>query len=156
MYPTLEARADVLKMLDELTQARKQIVEKCAALTTAQLNDPVYPGTWSVLQNLQHVAWAEAWMLAWIKKRPGALPKEERPPEPALELSAVRTALDENHAAASAFLKANPESVLKEPCLYSRQGEQTVGGVFFHLIEHEIHHRGFINHKLAKLIGAAK
>lgn len=154
MYPTLESRPDILKMLDELTQARKAILEECAALSAAKLADPVYPGTWSVLQNLAHLAWAEAWMLAWIKKRPGPLPPEERPPEPPPELDAVRLALDESHAAVIAFLKANPESVLQERCLYSRKGEQTVGGVLFHLIEHEIHHRAFILNKLAKLEGA--
>jgi uncharacterized damage-inducible protein DinB len=90
-------------------------------------------------------------MLAWIKKRPGTLPPEERPPEPPPELAAVRQALDEGHAAVLAFLKANPEAVLREPCLYSRKGEQTVGGVLFHLIQHEIHHRGFLMHKLTKL-----
>ena len=52
MYPTLESRGDILKMLDELTQARKQILEQCGKLTAAQLADPVYSGTWSVLQNL--------------------------------------------------------------------------------------------------------
>ena len=100
-----------------------------------------------MLQNLVHLAWAEA----WIKARPGALVPEARPPESAAELGAVRTALDEAHAAVIAFLKANPEAVLKDRCLYSRQGEQTVGGVLFHLIAHEFHHRGFINHKLEKL-----
>jgi uncharacterized damage-inducible protein DinB len=151
MYPTLESRADILKMLDEMTQARKQVLADCEKLTPAQLNDPVYAGTWSVLQNLSHLAWAEEWMLAWIKKRPDTLPPEQRPAEPPLELAAVRTALDESHAAAIAFLKSNPDSVLKEKCLYSRKGEQTVGGVLFHLIEHEIHHRGFITNKLRKL-----
>ena len=70
-----------------------------------------------------------------------------------MDLSAITTALDEAHATAIAFLKVNPETVLKEKCLYSRQGEQTVGGVYFHLVEHEIHHRAFITHKLAKLQG---
>src|SRR6516225_8481123 len=116
MYPTLESRGDILKMMDEITQSRKQLLEQCAKLTPGQLADPVYAGTWSVLQNLSHLAWAEEWMLAWIKKRPGSLAKEERPPEPPLELSAIRTALDENHAAAIAFLKANPDGVLKERC----------------------------------------
>ena len=90
-------------------------------------------------------------MLAWIKARPGPLPQEERPPEPPLDLVAIRTAFDEAHAAVIAFLKANAECVLKEKCVYSRSGEQTVGGVLFHLIEHEIHHRGFIAHKLMRL-----
>ncbi len=150
-YPTLESRADVLKMLDDITEGRQAILGRCARLTAAQLNDPVYAGTWSVLKNLAHLAWGEAWMLAWIKARPGLLPQEKRPPEAPLELAAVRTALDESHAAVIAFLKGNPETVLREKCVYSRKGEQTVGGVLFHLIEHEIHHRAFLLNKLAKL-----
>src|SRR5271168_3493274 len=81
MYPPLQSRADILKMLDEMTEARKQILQRCEQLTMQQLDDPVYPGTWSVLQNLSHLAWAEEWMLAWVKKRPGTLPPEQRPPE---------------------------------------------------------------------------
>jgi uncharacterized damage-inducible protein DinB len=154
MYPTLESRSDILKMLDEMTDSRKKILERCRRLNQAQLSDPVYPGTWSVLRNLAHLAWAEAWMLAWIERRPGTLPPEARPPEPPLDLPTITTALDEAHAAAIAFLKAHPETVLRERCQYSRQGEQTVGGVFFHLIEHEMHHRAFVAHKLAKLEGA--
>jgi uncharacterized damage-inducible protein DinB len=155
MYPPLESRTDILKMLDEITEHREAILRYCERLTSKQLHDPVIPGTWSVLKNLAHLAWAEEWMLAWIKKRPGVVTPEERPPEPPAELEAVRTALDEAHTAAIAFLKTHPESVLKEPCQYSRKGEQTVGGVFFHLIEHEIHHRAFILHKLARLKPAA-
>jgi len=83
MYPALESRSDILKMLDEITQKRKGLLDRCGRLPPAQLNDPVYPGTWSVFQNLVHLAWAEAWMLAWIKARPGALAPEGRPPEPA-------------------------------------------------------------------------
>jgi uncharacterized damage-inducible protein DinB len=152
VYPTLESRADILKMLDEMTENRRKILQQCEKLTPAQLNDPVYPGTWPVLKNLAHLAWAEAYMLAWIKKRPAVLPPGEFPPEPT-DLAAVRTAFDEAHAAVIAFLKANPESVLKERCLYGRAAaEQTVGGVLFHLVEHEIHHRGFVTHKLGKLV----
>jgi uncharacterized damage-inducible protein DinB len=151
MYPTLESRADILKMLAEITERRQQILERCQSLTADQLNDPVIPGSWSVLKNLAHLAWAEAWMLAWIRKRPGALAAEERPAEPALDLEEIGTALDEAHADAIAFVKGQPEAALRERCLYSRKGEQTVGGVLFHLIEHEIHHRALITFKLARL-----
>src|SRR5262249_10814484 len=147
---------DILKMLGEVTEARKHILQHCQQLTPAQLQDPVYPGTWSLLQNLAHLAWAEAYMLAWIKKRPLPLPREERPAEPPSDLAAIRTAFDEAHAAAIAFLKSHPEEVLKEKCLYGRQGEQTVGGVFFHLIGHELHHRAFITHKLGVLKGKSQ
>jgi len=151
MYPTLESRVDVLKMVNDMTESRKRILERCRPLSEPQLHDPVYPGTWSVLQNLSHLAWAEAFMMAWIERRPGILPPKDWPTQSPLDLSAVTTALDEAHATAIAFLKGNPEAVLKEKCQYSRQGEQTVGGVFFHLVEHEIHHRAFIMHKLTKL-----
>jgi uncharacterized damage-inducible protein DinB len=150
----LESRADILKMLDEILAVRKLILERCGKLSEAQLHDPVYDGTWSLLQNLSHLAWAEAYMLAWIKKRPHALPREEFPPQVPMQLPAVRTALDEAHAAAIAFLKSNPEEVLREPCVYGKAAEQqTVGGVFFHLLEHEFHHRAFILNKLSKLGG---
>jgi uncharacterized damage-inducible protein DinB len=152
MFANLESRSDILKMLDEMTEARGEILARCGKLTPAQLNNPVYPGTWSVLQNLSHLAQVEEYMLAWIRKRPGLLPKEEWPAEPPAELGAIRTALDEAHAAAIAFVKGHADSVLREPCLYGRAARQTtVGGVLFHLIEHEIHHRGFITHKLDKL-----
>jgi uncharacterized damage-inducible protein DinB len=150
MYPTLESRSDILKMFGELTEARRDILRRCEALPAVRLNDPVWPGTWSVLQNLQHLAWAEEFMLAWIGKRPDTLPSEEYPPLPPLELGALRVALDEAHASAIAFVKANPEEVLRERSLYGRR-EQTVGGVLFHLIEHELHHRAFLLHKLGVL-----
>jgi uncharacterized damage-inducible protein DinB len=152
MFPTLECRADILKMLDELTEHRTAILDRCSKLTHAQLRDPVYTGTWSLLQNFTHLAWAEAYMLAWIKKRPEKLPEAEWPHEPGQDLAEIRKAFDEAHAAVIAFLKSNPEAALKESCLYGRKAtQQTVGGVLFHLVEHEIHHRCFIKHKLEKL-----
>lgn len=152
MYPVLQSRDDILRMLDELTENRQKILGACEQLPPDKLNDPVYPGTWSLAKNLAHLVWAEVYMLGWIKKRPNELPQSEWPKEPATDLKTLKTALDESHAAIIAFLKANPESVLKERCLYGRaKREETVGGVLFHLIEHEIHHRAFILHKLGKL-----
>jgi uncharacterized damage-inducible protein DinB len=154
MYPNLTSRADILAMLDELTESRLKILGDCAELTPEQLADPVYPGTWSVLKNLAHLAWAELFMLAAVQSRPNPVVKERLPKEPPLELGALRTALDEANAAAIAFLKAHPESVLAEKCVFGRnQTEQTVGGLYFHIIEHEIGHRAFVLHKLAKLRG---
>src|SRR5947207_11364122 len=151
-FPVLQSRADILRMFDELAEWRQKILTASAALTPAQLADPVIPGTWTLLKNLQHLAWAEEFMLAWIKARPAALPREAWPPEPPADLDALRTAFDEAHAAAIAFLKGNGEGVLAEPCKYGRDSRpETVGGVFFHLIEHEIHHRAFVLYKLRVL-----
>jgi uncharacterized damage-inducible protein DinB len=93
-------------------------------------------------------------MLAWIKKRPNVLPKDEFPAEPAEDLKEIRIAFDEAHAEAIAFLKANPESVLTEACKYGRDARaETVGGIYFHLIEHEIGHRAMVRFKLRRLQG---
>jgi len=155
MYPQLRQRDDILKMLDEMIETRKKILDTCSELSSDQLNDPVYPGTWSVLKNLAHLAWAERYMLAFMRTRPAAPARESLAPEPPLDLPALRTALDEAHAEAIAYLKANPESMLAEKCVYGRSlSDQTVGGVYFHLIEHEIGHRAFILHKLNKLQAA--
>ena len=154
MYPKLTNRADILEMLDEMISTRQKILDRCASLTKEQLDDPVYPGTWSVLKNLAHLAWAEIFMLAAIKSRPNAAPKEGLPKEPPLEMAAIRTMLDEAQAEAIAFLKSHPESVLSEKCVFGKnQAEQTVGGLFYHIVEHEIGHRMFVLHKLGKLQG---
>ena len=154
-YPLLQSRDDILRMLDELTENRQAILAACTTLTPAQLQDPVIPGTWSVVKNLQHLAAVEEYMLEWIKRRPAVFPREEWPKEPASDLESIRIAFDEAHAATIAFLKANPENVLTEPCKYGRDANpETVGGVFFHLIEHEIHHRAFVLYKLRVLKGA--
>jgi uncharacterized damage-inducible protein DinB len=146
-------RDEILSMLDELTAGRRDMLAACEKLSPDQLRDPVVPGTWSVLKNLAHLAWAEAFMLAWIKKRPDVLPKEEFPPDPPEDLAAIRTALDEAHAEAIAFLKGNPESVLTEACRYGFNARaETVGGIFFHLPEHEIGHRAIVRLKL-RLLG---
>lgn len=150
--PPLCCRDDVLKMFDELHEARQEILQACDQLSPAQLNDPVIPGTWSVLKILQHIGWAEEFILAWIKKRPEILPQNEYPSEPAPDLAAVKTALDEAHAAAIAFVKANSESVLTEPCRYGRNAtHETVGGLLFHIVRHEIGHRAFARFKLRHL-----
>ncbi len=154
MFPTLESRSDILKMLEEMVESRKGILDQCQGLSQEQLNDPVYEGTWSVLQNLQHLAWAEEFMLAWILKRPQPLPEAEIPAEPEADLGRVTRALDEAHAAVIAFVKSHPEEVLKERCEYvAHRGPQTVGGLLYHIVEHEIGHRTFVLHKLRKLKG---
>ncbi len=151
-FPVIHSRDDVLQMLDELTAGRREMLAACEKLPPEKLRDPVVAGTWSVLQNLAHLAWAEAYMLAWIRKRPNPLPKEEFPPEPSEDLAAIRSAFERAHADTVAFLKSNSDSVLAEPCVYGRDVKsQSVGGVFFHLVEHEIGHRAVVRFKLRQL-----
>ena len=89
-------------------------------------------------------------MLACIEQRPNAvvLPAESEGP---YDREAVLTDVDEARAATLAFVKSRPEGVLAERCQYGETGEQTVGGVLYHLIEHVIHHRAFVLFKIGRL-----
>src|SRR5438046_6502531 len=105
MYPALECRADLLKMLNEITTDRQAILGHCARLTPDQLHNPVIPGTWSLLENLAHLARVEAYILESVQCRPGRLPRERAPASVAPAWPGGSIALDEAHAAAIAFLK---------------------------------------------------
>jgi uncharacterized damage-inducible protein DinB len=111
--------------------------------------DLVIPGTWPVLRILAHLAATEAYLLACIEQRPNAVARPAEPDGP-YDREAVLTDLDEARAATLAFVKSRPEAVLTERCQYGEAGEQTVGGVLFHLIEHLIHHRAFPLCKLSR------
>jgi uncharacterized damage-inducible protein DinB len=150
VFPPLTSRGDVLAMLDELSRVDLEIWARCRTLSDAQLNDPVIPGTRPILRILAHLAATEAYALACIEQRPNAV---ARPPEPEgpLDREAVLTDLDEARAATLSFVKSRPESVLTERCQYGEAGEQTVGGVLYHLIEHVIQYRGGILFKLGRI-----
>ena len=150
VFPPLTSRDDLLKMLDELSRVDLEIWARCRTLTDAQLNDPVIPGTWPLLRILAHLAATEAYVLECIEKRPGAV---VRPAEPdgTLDREAVLTDLDEARAATLSFVKSRPEAVLTERCQFGDAGEQTVGGVLYHLIEQVIHHRAFLLLKMESM-----
>src|SRR5436190_8678439 len=105
--PVLHCRDDVLRMLDELYEARQEILMAVDKLSPKQLADPVIPGTWTLVKNLQHLAWAEEFILAWVKKRPAVLPVSEYPAECAPDFVAIKTAFVEALAAAIAFFTVN-------------------------------------------------
>ena len=150
MFPALRSRADLLAVLYDLSAHRRTILDACSLLSPAQLADPVFPGTWTLLENLAHLANAEQSILGRIFARPHAPVGRVR--DAALELPAIRVALDEAHASAIAFLKSHPESVLGEPCVWGSEAKpETVGGLYWHIIEHELAHRGFIEHKLDRV-----
>ena len=149
VFPPLTSRGDLLLMLGELSRVDLEIWARCRELSEEQLNDPVIPGTWPMLRILAHLAATEAYALACIEQRPNAVPRPAESEGP-YEREAVLTDVDEARAATLSFVKSRPEAVLVEECQYGEVGEQTVGGVLYHLIEHVIHHRAFLRLKMAQ------
>ena len=109
-------------------------------------------GAWTVGNLLTHLGRVYNRAATVVSER--LTSPQDFPPEPPEDLAAIRTAFDEAHAEAIAFLKAHPESVLTEACRYGRDARpETVGGIYFHLVEHEIGHRAMVRFKLRRLLG---
>jgi uncharacterized damage-inducible protein DinB len=155
LFPPLTSRSDLLLMLDALSRADLDVWARCRELPIEQLNVPVFQGTWPVLRILAHLAATESYVLECIAQRPHAVPRHAEREGPYAR-EAVLTDLDESRAATLAFVKSRQESVMSERCFHGDAGEQTVGGVLFHLIEHTIHHRAFVLIKLDRVTGRAR
>jgi uncharacterized damage-inducible protein DinB len=149
VFPPLTSRGDLLLMLNELSRVDLETWARCRGLSDSQLNNPMIPGTWPILRILAHLAAEEAYALACIEQRPRAVarPAEREGP---YERDALVTELDESRAATLAFVKSRPETVLTEKCQYGDAGEQTVGGVLYHLIEQVIQYRAIFLFTLAR------
>ena len=152
MIAELQHRDDVLRLLEAVAATRRDVLARCAELPADSLARPAEPGLWSVLQTLTHLAQTQERLLAFAKRRPGDVQPGDVPAAPPPELPAVQTALDEAMAASIAFLKSHPEAVLLEPARWPR-GQTTVGGVYFVMTRHDIHHTAFVRGKLERLRG---
>lgn len=141
MYPALESRADVLKMLEELRKKRGEMLAQCSRLPAEELNQQLSSTAGSPLEVLAHVAWAAEFMVAAIRKNPDPLSDKERPRKVPQDLAAIGQAFARAHAGALSFLDGCTDATLANRCSFGSSGEAvTVGGVLFHLVEHEIHH----------------
>jgi uncharacterized damage-inducible protein DinB len=149
LFPPLTSRNDLLLMLDALSRADLEVWARCREMPIEQLNEPVFQGTWPVIRILAHLAATESYVLECVAQRPNVVLRHAEPDGPYTR-EAVLTDLDESRAATLAFIKSRQESVLSELCFYGDAGEQTVGGVLFHLIERTIHHRALVLFKLER------
>jgi uncharacterized damage-inducible protein DinB len=107
----------------------------------AELTHVVYEGGWTVGQIALHIANAEDGWFRHIAARE----LDTWPPRYTLEdyptKDAIKAQLAETHARTMAYLETLTNADLTA-VIESEWGNFTIGFIIWHVIEHEIHHRG--------------
>jgi len=101
-----------------------------------------FPGAWSVAQILSHIAGAEeGWFRFVVTREHAQWPDDYRSDEyPTRE--AIRTLLAEVHARTEAYLATLDLADLDRVVDGGWVGRFRLGWIIWHVLEHEIHHRG--------------
>ena len=122
-------RRGLLAALDKLDDQQLQFVPR--------------EGLWSLGRTACHIAVSEYWWAYWVRgQRP---PQDDRPRcEDYVTLAALRALLARSHALALAALEGIPEGVLADEIETPWGARCTVEWAIWHIVEHEIHHRGEI------------
>ena len=112
-------------------------------LTDDQLNFVPRTGLWSLGETACHIAAVEAGWLGRV-----IWPETDKwvnfPVEQYNTIAAVKQLLEEVHNRTLAYLNGKTEADLDRVIDLSWGGTTTVGWVIWHVLEHEIHHRGEI------------
>lgn len=104
-----------------------------------------FPGSWSVAQILLHIAGAEeGWFRFVVTREYAQWPDDHRSEEyPTRE--AIRALLAEVHARTEAYLATLDLADLDRVVDGGWVGRFCLGWIIWHVLEHEIHHRGEVS-----------
>ena len=121
-------------------QVRQGLVEALDMLTNAQLDFVPRQGLWSLRETVCHIAGTEeGWLRYYTANR-----WHENPPQAAdyPTIVSLKTLLAQQHAITEAQFAENAEAALAQVCSLPWGAQVTMGWAVWHVLEHEIHHRG--------------
>ena len=123
-------------------QVRSDLIRALDLLEDRQLAFVPAPGLWSLGTVAWHIAEAEVF---WFRTVIGGLPEEEvNPgPEPAT-VAEIKAGLARTHEATLAYLATLDEAALGHELTTSWGESLSLYTIVWHVLEHEIHHRGEI------------
>ena len=123
-------------------EVRKGLIEALDKLTNAQLDFVPRQGLWSLRETMVHIAGTEQ---GWLRYYSANRWHENEPKAgdyPTIE--SLKALLAQEHAITEAQFTADPEAAMERVCPLPWGAQVTMGWVVWHVIEHEIHHRGEI------------
>jgi uncharacterized damage-inducible protein DinB len=132
-------------LLKYWAEARKGLYEALDKLEDAQLDFTPREGLWSLRQTACHIAEAEeGWFRVQVTHelsdwRQAYYPAQRYPTVPAL-----KALLAEVHARTERYFAEDGEAKMQQEVSLSWGPKVKVEWVFWHVLEHEIHHRGEI------------
>jgi uncharacterized damage-inducible protein DinB len=137
-------------MFTHWSQVRADLLATIDKFSDAELNFTPYPGAWPVGQVMLHIADCEDyWLHCLVQKiiSPDVLYQLADYPTKA----AIQRRLHEAHQRTVALLERMDESDLTRE-YESQRGERfPLGWIIWHVLEHEIHHRGELSMTLGLL-----
>jgi len=131
-----QVRADLLTTIDKFSEE--------------ELAYSPYPGCWSIGKTMLHIADCEDYWLHVVVE-------PSLPPDFLYELAdyptktAIKTKLDQAHQRTLVLLDKLDERNLTDGRQTPRRETFTVGWIIWHVLEHEIHHRGELSMALGLL-----
>lgn len=131
-----------LEMFAHWERVRGELEATIDAFEERELQYAPFPGAWTVGETIAHIADAEAGWIGHVAT--GEL--DQWPTEHRAEADATRADLKQMladvHARTRAFLAGLDEADLATVVEASWGGRFPIGWIIWHVLEHEIHHRG--------------
>lgn len=122
-------------------QVRDDLLRLVDLFSEQELAFTPFDGSMSAGEIMLHIAEAEdGWLRYQVTRELAAWPKYTLAGYPGR--AEIKDLLSEVYARTRAFLQDAPQSDLERAVQLPSGGELTLGWIFWHVLEHEIHHRG--------------
>lgn len=123
-------------------EVRDGLMSALDLLQDSQLDFKPHPGLWSVRETVVHLAGTEEGWLRWYtanKWHPGLADLGQFP-----SVASLKKLLVDIHQQTLAQFGDDPAAVLAQECLLPWGAQVNMEWAVWHVLEHEIHHRGEI------------
>lgn len=123
-------------------QIRAGLIETIDKFDEEELGYVPLPGSLSVAEIMLHIADAEEGWFRYVVSREHTQWPAYFTPENYPDRAAIKEALSEVHQKTEAFLDSLTEADLNKAIETPWGASMALGTIFWHVVEHEVHHRG--------------
>ena len=149
------------QLIEQYVACTQKLRKAVAGLSPEELTARPGPGSWSILENIVHLADSDAIAIDRMKRmlteiNPPLLYADETAYVDRLfthdqSLEDALTLIDVGRRQFARVLRKLPEAAFERAGTHNKRGRVTVGGMVKYYVEHVDHHLKFINEKRAKL-----
>ncbi len=128
------------QLFDYWSAVRRGLFDALDMLSDEQLNFSPREGLWSLRETVVHIAGTEdGWLRFYSQDR-----WHENIPQAAdyPTVASLKELLNEMHQRTQEQFAHEPDAMMERVCKLPWGGEISLGWVVWHVLEHEIHHRG--------------
>lgn len=125
------------------TEVRQGLTQALDSLTDAQLDFVPRPGLWSLRETVTHMAGTEdGWLRYCAFHVIDGWEEANYPPENYPTVASLKALLAEVHERCMAYFAEDADSVMAREVVLPWGPTVTIEWIVWHVLEHEIHHRG--------------